>query len=447
MPDFSRHVPPAEKRKQPTLGDALAAAANVMAAVLDGHTPDAALQAVIPTLKPAAMDLAYSALRVFGKGDFALQRLLERPLKDHAVRALLLVALARLEARPDQAYTIVDQAVEAAARISGGHFKGLVNGVLRSFERRREELLQDAQSNETAHWQHPAWWIARIRHDHPTQWEAILAAGNTHPPMSLRLNRRRLDANDDAVFVAQLAAAGIASRRPQPGSDDVALVLERPVPVERLPGFAEGLCSVQDVGAQQAAGWLDCANGMRVLDACAAPGGKTAHLLERFDLDLLALDSDEIRAERVVSNLIRLGLTADVTVADCRDVAYWWDGRPFDRILVDVPCTASGVVRRHPDAKWLRRAGDVAQFARTQTEILDALWKTLAPGGKMLYATCSLFSAENDEQVAAFLKRHEDANIIPLIPTTLVPDATAHSIQLVPNAEHDGFFYALLQRR
>ena len=234
-------------------------------------------------------------------------------------------------------------------------------------------------------------------------------------------------------------------------SGDDAVQIERPVPVERVPGFVEGLCSVQDAGAQYAAGFLECTDDMRVLDACAAPGGKTAHLLECGDLDLLALDSDAIRAARVSANLARLGLTANVTVEDCRDVHKWWDGRPFDRILADVPCTASGVVRRHPDAKWLRRAGDVAQFARTQAEILDALWKTLAPGGKMLYVTCSVFAAENTEQVAGFLGRHVDAMSIPLTGAHAIPAGNAitgadHSIQLLPNVEHDGFFYALLQK-
>jgi 16S rRNA (cytosine967-C5)-methyltransferase len=243
---------------------------------------------------------------------------------------------------------------------------------------------------------------------------------------------------DREAFLARLGAAGITGKY----SGDDAVLLERPVPVERVPGFAEGLCSVQDVGAQHAAAWLDCADGMRVLDACAAPGGKTAHLLERFDLELLALDADATRAARVSANLDRLGLAAEVVVEDCRDVRKWWDGRPFDRILADVPCTASGVVRRHPDAKWLRRAGDVAQFARTQSEILDALWKTLAPGGKMLYATCSLFNAENSDQVTAFVARHPDAMTLPL-----TESGVDHYQQLLPNADHDGFFYALLQRR
>jgi 16S rRNA (cytosine967-C5)-methyltransferase len=208
--------------------------------------------------------------------------------------------------------------------------------------------------------------------------------------------------------------------------------------VERIPGFASGLCSVQDHGAQAAAALLDVRDGMRVLDACAAPGGKAAHLLERADVDLTALDADVARVARITSTLERLGLSATVRVGDARAPEAWWDGRPFDRILADVPCSASGVVRRHPDAKWLRRETDIASFAATQREIVDALWRTLAPGGKMVYATCSVFHEENARQVESFLGRHADAR---------QPPATRDAqLQLLPDAEHDGFYYALLQK-
>lgn len=420
---------------QPPLAATLAAAAEVVAGVLGGATPDAGLAALPPALRPGATDLALSALRAYGRGDAHLKQLLERPLKEAAAHGLLLVALQRLEVRPDEAHTIVDQAVGAAAGLAGGRLKGLVNAVLRGFERRREELIDAADSSETGRWRHPGWWIERVRHDHPQDWQAILAAGNDKPPMSLRVNPRRLAGAD---FLPTLAAAGIEVRE-LPGG---ALRLLRPVPVERVPGFADGLCSVQDAGAQYAASLLGAADGMRVLDACAAPGGKTAGLLERNDLDLLALDSDPQRAARVGANLARLGLQATVLAEDCRDPAKWWDRRPFDRILADVPCTASGVARRHPDAKWLRRAGDVAGFVRRQAEILDALWPTLAPGGLLLYVTCSVFAAENAGQVAAFLERHADARAAPLPGR---PD-TVGQWQLLPDDDHDGFFYALLQR-
>jgi 16S rRNA (cytosine967-C5)-methyltransferase len=424
-----------------SLAEALLGAAQLIAAVLGGRNFDVALAAspLAGVTRAAAMDLGYTALRAFGRGDFLLGLLLAKPLKDRTARGLLLVALARLEARPDEAHTIVDQAVTAAAQLARGQFKGLVNGVLRSFLRRREELLALADADPVARWQHPAWWIARLQQDHPAQWESILAAGNTHPPMCLRVNNRRaLTTPASADFLTKLAAAGIAAR----ALDATAILLDKPVPVERIPGFGEGLCSVQDWGAQTAAGLLDAQDGMRVLDACAAPGGKAAHLLETASIDLTALDADAVRATRITDNLRRLGLTATVKVGDARAVDSWWDGRPYDRILADVPCSASGVVRRHPDAKWLRRESDIAGFAETQKTIVDALWRTLAPGGKMLYASCSVFGEENARQVEAFIGRHADARRLP-IPGTATRDAQLHHL---PDAEHDGFYYALLQK-
>jgi 16S rRNA (cytosine967-C5)-methyltransferase len=420
-----------------SLAEALLGAAQLIAAVLGGRNFDVALAAspLAGVTRAAAMDLGYTALRAFGRGDFLLGLLLAKPLKDRTARGLLLVALARLEARPDEAHTIVDQAVTAAAQLARGQFKGLVNGVLRSFLRRREELLTLADTDPVARWQHPAWWIARLRQDHPTQWESILAAGNSHPPLCLRVNNRRVASAD---LLRQLEAAGIAAR----ALDATAILLDKPVPVERIPGFGEGLCSVQDWGAQTAAGLLDAQDGMRVLDACAAPGGKAAHLLEIATIDLTALDADAVRATRITDNLRRLGLTATVKVGDAREVDSWWDGRPYDRILADVPCSASGVVRRHPDAKWLRRESDIAGFAETQKTIVDALWRTLAPGGKMLYASCSVFGEENARQVEAFIGRHADARRLP-IPGTTTRDAQLHHL---PDAEHDGFYYALLQK-
>lgn len=380
----------------------------------------------------AAQDLTYSTLRRFGRDDFFLSRLMDNPLRDDTVRALLLVAISRLTARPEEAHTIVDQAVEAAGALARGKYKALANGVLRNFLRRRAELEAAALQDETARWQHPRWWTARLRRAHPADWQAILEAGNGRPPMALRANRRRITETD---FLARLAQANIGARLVEGG----AILLERPLPVERLPGFAEGLCSVQDAGAQRAASLLEVHDGMHVLDACAAPGGKTAHILECAAVELMALDADAGRAVRVSENLLRLGLSARVQPADCREVDAWWDGREFDRILADVPCTASGVVRRHPDAKWLRREKDIAQFARTQGEILDALWRVLAPGGKLLYATCSLFPEENSRQVAAFAARQEDCMRLPI--------AGAPELQLLPTEEHDGFYYALLEKQ
>lgn len=381
------------------------------------------------TTRGAVRDLAWSTLREYGAGDFILSALLQRPPAEE-LRALLLVALHRLRARPEQAHVIVDQAVEAVASFAPG-LRGVTNGVLRNALRSMREFDARIARDETARLCHPAWWIARLKHDHPQHWEAVAEAGNRHPPMGLRVNRRRTDRD---TYQARLAQAGIASRAW--GEDG--LLLERPLPVAELPDFGQGLVSVQDLGAQQAAMLLDGRDGERVLDACAAPGGKTAHMLERADLRVTALDIDPTRLARVRDNLDRLGLSADVVCGDAARPRQWWDGVPYDRILADVPCSASGVVRRHPDIKWLRRDDDIAGFAARQAALLEALWPLLAPGGTMLYATCSVFEEENGARIAAFCNRHPDVERLPL--------HGRMDLQLLPNAEHDGFYYALLRK-
>lgn len=440
---------PASRLAPDSLAFALLHAARVIESVLGGRNLDFALSRVADAgnwpaaTRAAVQDLAYATLRDFCRGDFYLSQLLARPLEVQDVRALLLVALHRLESHPATAHTIVDQAVEAAATLHKTAFKGLVNGVLRNFQRRGETLLAGAESDLVAHCRHPRWWVELLRRELGAHAETVLAAGNLHPPMALRINRRRADV---AGVLGELDAAGIAARAfgaalPQ------AVLLERPLPVARLPGFAEGRVSVQDVAAQCAAPWLDVLPEQRVLDACAAPGGKTAHILELADVELTALEIDRQRAQRIEANLARLGLGAEVRVADCRRLDAWWDGRPYDRILADVPCSASGVARRHPDIKWLRREDDIAGFAAQARAILDALWQVLAPGGKMLFVTCSVFARENQQQVAAFCQRHADCLRMPLAggPGTAVtsPDDRL----LLPTALHDGFYYALLGKR
>ena len=378
----------------------------------------------------AVRDLAWTTLREFRRGGVVLDRLLNTPPAT-VIHALLLVALTRLRQRPEQPHTVVDQAVQAAAALMPG-LKNMVNGVLRNALRQRDQWLEWEQRDPEARYGFPAWWIQRVKNAHPSAWEAALQAGNERPPMAVRVNVRRASIEQ---LEAELAAAGCASRR----LDNDAILLERALPVARLPGYAEGRVSVQDAGAQWAARLLDPQPGERVLDACAAPGGKAAHLLERADLQLLALELDPVRARRIEHNLTRLGLHAEVKVADCRDRAKWWDGRPFDRILADVPCSASGVVRRHPDIKWLRRDTDIVQFAAQQAQILDALWHALAAGGTMLYVTCSVFDEENAGQIARFCARHTDAQRLSIQGR---PD-----FQLLPNGEHDGFYYALLRKQ
>ncbi|TXH84800.1 transcription antitermination factor NusB, partial [Thauera aminoaromatica] len=327
-----------------SLGNALRTSAELIAEVVGGTTLTEALArlwaarpATPAGVRGAILDLTYGTLRDYGRQDFILGKLLQKPLPE-PVQSLLRVALHRLAVRPDTAHTVVDQAVSAAATLLGGKFKGVANGVLRNALRQAGELAQAADADMVAEHRHPPWWIRRLKSQYPQKWRAILAAGNTHPPMALRVNPLR--ASDDEVL-ADFAAAGITVKRLAPG----ALLLEQPVSVTRLPGFAEGCLSVQDAGAQHAARHLDLDDGQRVLDACAAPGGKSAHILETADVALTALDTDPLRARRITDNLARLGLAAEVKTSDCRKLDAWWDGRPFDRILADVPCSASGVVR------------------------------------------------------------------------------------------------------
>ena len=411
-----------------SLAFALLQAARIDTAVFGGQSlAEGLLGRVDPAARPAVQDLVYGSLRAYGRGDFFLSRLLERPLASDEVRALLLVAIYRLETRPDATHTVVDQAVSAAGEVAGGHFRGLVNAVLRNFLRQQAALTAAFAADTVAASMHPDWWLARLQAAYPADWPSIVASGNLPPPMGLRVNSRRISRDE---YLVKLTAAGIAAH----AVDECGLALAKAVPVEALPGFDDGLVSVQDPGAQMAANLLNPAPGSRVLDACAAPGGKTAHLLERGDLDLLALDLKPARCRRIADSLSRLGLTARIEAADCAKLTTWWDGRPFDSVLADVPCTASGVVRRNPDAKWLRREDDIASFAAAQARILDALWQVVRPGGKLLYVTCSVFPAENGEQIGRFLQRQPDAR-------------RCYEEQLLPTAEHDGFFYCLLEKR
>ncbi|HQS99808.1 MAG: 16S rRNA (cytosine(967)-C(5))-methyltransferase [Hydrogenophilales bacterium 16-64-46] len=411
-------------------------AAATVAATLAGaalhQTLPAALAGIdAPADRGAVQDWVYGVLRWRGRLDFWLDRLLDKPLTDPALGELLRISLYQLAFTRAKPFVVVNEAVAAAGT---GWRRGLANAVLRNFQRRRSELDAAALQDEGARWSHPAWWVARLRRDHPHEWQAILDASLAHPPFTLRVNARHGSVADT---LAELAAAGFDAR--QTGPD--AVTLERAVAVARLPGFAEGRVSVQDAGAQWAARLLDPQAGMRVLDACAAPGGKTGHLLEyACDLDLTALDADPARLVRVRENLDRLGLAATLLAGDAAQPAGWWDGCAYDRILADVPCSASGVVRRNPDIKWLRRPEDLAGFARQQAAILDALWPLLAPGGTLLYATCSIFREENDDQVAAFLARHPGRAERRSLPEPLTDGS------LLPHAEHDGFYYALLAK-
>jgi len=411
-------------------------AAKVIAGVVEGRSLTAALEAAgdtgVESPRAALVDLTHGTLRRYGRVQ-AITRELSRKGAgtDPLVEALLWCAVYALDSGRYAPYTVVDQAVRACISLDRPAAKGYVNGVLRSFL--REDAALEARLKQAPEflWQHPGWWIDAVRAAWPQDWESVLAAGNAHPPMGLRVNPRR---SATTAFIAKLAQAGITAN----AVGAQAVRLERPVPVDKLPGFAEGEVSVQDVGAQRAGPLLDASSGMRVLDACAAPGGKCAQALELADVELTALDIDPQRCKMIESNLSRLGLSAQVRSADCSQPEGWWDGRAYDRILADVPCSASGVARRHPDVKWLRRASDVASFASKQSLILDALWRVLAPGGKLLYVTCSVFPEENDAVVDAFCMRTPEAQRL-----ALPGDATP---QWLPGPGHDGFYYALLGR-
>ena len=390
------------------------------------------LRKLAPEGLATVQNLAYGALRNAGRLRFYIAALCDRPLKPAALSGHLLVGLYELEAGDTPAYAVVNETVATVAERFPGA-RGFANAVLRNFQRRRAELEAAAAADLEARWNLPLWWLERLRAQYPDDWQAIVGAQNAHPPMTLRVNRRRGSVAD---YLVKLAEAGIEARQ----SGEWALTLQRPVPVGELPGFFAGLVSVQDLGAQLAAAYLGAADGERVLDACAAPGGKTGHLLELHDLDLVAVDSEGGRLARVRENLDRLGLgtklSTTLVVGDAADTGSWWDGKPFDRILLDAPCTASGVVRRHPDGKWLKRPEDVQHLVRQQRRLMDALWPLLKPTGTMLYATCSLFREENADQVATFLARHGDAR------SEKVPATRAG--QLLPGPEMDGFFYARL---
>jgi 16S rRNA (cytosine967-C5)-methyltransferase len=416
-------------------------AAAIVLEVLSGRSLTAALAQARGRAGDAAwgavQDIAYGVLRQLGLLRAVLAALLTRPLTDRDVEALLVVALYQLHSTRAAPHAVVDHAVQACARLRKASAKGLVNAVLRNFLRRSETLLAQARGSDEGRWSYPQWWVDRLRRDWPERYASILEAGNTRPPMTLRVNARRISRSD---YVGLLEGVEVEEAGP------CALLLRPPRPVEELPGFDQGLVSVQDLAAQFAAPLLDLHAGQRVLDACAAPGGKTAHMLEGAEVQVTAIDSDAQRLTRVQATLERLQLSARLVCADAGDAAAWWDGVPYDRILLDAPCTASGVVRRHPDIKWLRRPADIAALVGQQQRLLEALWHTLAAGGKLLYATCSVFPAENQLQIRAFLQAHPEAKLLPLSGIPEGPKIGNIQGQILPDTRHDGFFYALLQK-
>jgi 16S rRNA (cytosine967-C5)-methyltransferase len=393
---------------------------------------------ITPQQRAVAQDLSYGTLRFYGAIEALLDQLLQKPLEDAKLQCLLLVAIYQLQYDKAASHTVVDQAVRAASQSKKTWAKGLVNGVLRNFLRQQPELVANLKDNEFATYSYPAWWVTKLKYQYPDNWQSMLEAGNQHPPMTLRVNQRQISVAD---FVSKLEAEGIVSQAL--GAN--AVTLDKPIPVDRIPGFSAGEASVQDYAAQVAGYALDLKDGQRVLDACCAPGGKTGQILELADVDLVAVDNDVTRIALTQSNIERLKLKATLLVGDAANSVDWWDGKPFDRILADVPCTAAGIVRRHVDIKWLRREADIASFTKQQAQILPSLWQVLAKGGKLLYVTCSVFQEENQRQIDSFLKLHADAEQLPL--DQPLAGLILNNGQLLPSAQHDGLFYALLQKR
>jgi 16S rRNA (cytosine967-C5)-methyltransferase len=420
----------------------------VITAVREGASGTAAIEGIPPELRAGVQALAFHVWRNLGRAQ-ALRSRLASKLPPPAADALLCVALALAwdeSAAPYDIFTLVNQTVEAAKR--GASTKGqanFLNACLRRFLRERDALVASTGTDLVALWNHPLWWIKRLQKDHPQDWRAILQAANRHAPMTVRINCRKTNANE---YLTLLTTAGIGARAIAGG----AIVLEHPVSVQKLPGFADGWVSVQDAAAQMAGplilDGLAHRSDLRILDACAAPGGKTGHLLELTDSPVVALEVDARRTARIHENLGRLGLAATVLTADAARPQDWWDGKLFDAILLDAPCTASGIVRRHPDVRWLRRESDIAQLAELQKTMLQSLWKLLRPGGRMVYCTCSVFLVEGSAQVQTFLTHNTDAILLPSV-GHLIPQSSAFCEGVPDNhpCDYDGFYYALLQKR
>lgn len=423
------------------------AAARALSAVLAGKAslggslPDQLAQ-VTPRDRGLAQELAFGTARWQPRLAGLAARLLQKPFKagDRDVEALLLVGLYQLLYTRIPAHAAIGETVGCVDKLKKPWAKALLNAVLRRAQREGEALLLELEHDPVIRVAHPRWLQKRLKADWPEHWEAICAANNLHPPLTLRVNRQSTSRAD---YLTELAEASIEAFACEHSEDGIRLAEPRDVP--SLPGFSDGRVSVQDEAAQLSASLLELAPGQRVLDACCAPGGKTCHLLEQQpDLaELVALDQEPSRLGRVRENLARLQLDARLVAADARDLAAWWDGKPFQRILLDAPCSATGVIRRHPDIKLTRQETDIPALADLQGQLLDALWPTLEVGGILLYATCSVLPMENRDNIAAFLARTPGARELAIAGSFGV--SQAHGRQLLPQADgHDGFYYARL---
>lgn len=438
-----------EKQKQIPLSRVIAVVAQARTQLRKGASTNSIIAPLLAELPPVARPLTqaiiYESIRINGLSNALLQTLCSRRPTDEVV-SLLEAAFAALHLKHTTDFTVVNETVEAAKKQPATRMAaGFINAVLRRYLREKEALHEELMQYDEIRYNAPAWWIDKICECYPSQWRQILEVSATHPPLTLRINRRKTTVDE---YLKQLEEARIDAVRV--GRDAVQLL--KPVPVHEIPGFEQGLCSVQDAGAQLAGHLLKINNGDRVLDACAAPGGKTAHLLEQFDCRMTAMEISPRRAERIKETLDRLELKADIVVADAAEPQEWWDGNCFDAILLDAPCTASGVVRRQPDTPWIRREEDIRGLARQQQALLHKLWPLLKAGGKLLYATCSIFPEEGTEQILDFVADTEDAELLPLCDENrgmmvLTPCEAPYDGKALKPGVHDGFFYALLQKK
>ncbi|MBE0364522.1 16S rRNA (cytosine967-C5)-methyltransferase [Pseudoalteromonas ulvae UL12] len=396
---------------------------------------------VNPKEKALLQQLCYGVLRYLPSLEHYCRELLAKPLKgkQRVFQFLLYVGIYQLQHMRIPPHAAVAETVNALQALNAPGLKGLVNAVLRNFQRRQDELEQAAEQNEVCKYNHPGWFIKLIKSAYPKQWQQILAANQQQAPMWLRVNQQH---HTTQQYLDKLNGASISARLVDGFTD--AILLDSACDVFSLPGFADGACSVQDGAAQMAARLLDPQEGERILDACAAPGGKTCHILELANkLDVIALDCDQSRLNRVQENLDRIGLSATLQCADASTPDTWWDKQLFDKILLDVPCSATGVIRRHPDIKWLRRAADIEQLATLQASILETNWSLLKPGGTLIYATCSVLPQENSDQVKAFLAKHQDAVHQPLHNNDTLAQP---GWQFLPEL-NDGFYYAKITKK
>ena len=418
-------------------------AADCVSEVIKGHNLNQVFerrldhhQNITPQQKSVAVFLAYGAIRFLGENQFFIQQLINKKITNKKIEALLYVALFQLNHDQSNDFTVVNEAVEAAKFINKSWAGSFVNGVLRNFIRQKEKLQTELKNDAEAFYSYPSWWINLIKQNYTKDWQSILLNGNKHPPLTLRINERKTNLKQ---YEEKLKSESISYRV----LGNIALELTHPTTVEKIPGFMDGEVSIQDFGAQLAAKLLDLQDGQICLDACSAPGGKTGHMLEIADIELVSIDHQKDRLYKVKENLERLHLHAHLKCADLTAVNTWWNKKLFDRILLDAPCSASGVVRRHVDIKWLRRPRDIEMFAKQQEAMLEATWQLLKKGGKLLYATCSIFNGENQKVIDHFIKQHIDAKEVKW---TVDSGYSKYENQLIPSENHDGFFYALLEK-